>query len=200
VSTPPIVEVWLWDLHIASLAQSLDASQAVTFRYTDEFLSTGYEVAPILMPASRQIFTDFNQRGETFKGLPPLVIDSLPDNFGEAIINQCSESPRQLADPTLAASLLGVDWVGLDGRRRRLLPRAVSYHLQTNCAATPDLNWPQAGPQLTGKQPSSSINSDKKPVSRTATIGTILGEGVPGWLTGVSHLRARAQSSPILLR
>ncbi len=88
MSTPPIVEVWLWDLHIASLAQSLDASRAVTFRYTDEFLSTGYEVAPILMPASRQIFTDFNQRGETFKGLPPLVIDSLPDKFGEAIINQ----------------------------------------------------------------------------------------------------------------
>lgn len=88
MTTIPTVEVWLWDLHIASLAQSPDASQAVTFRYTDEFVATGYEVAPILMPSGRQIFTGFDARGETFKGLPPLVIDSLPDRFGEAIINQ----------------------------------------------------------------------------------------------------------------
>ena len=82
----PVVEVWLWGLHIASLAA--DANGRVSFRYTDDFLATNTEVAPILMPAGRQIWSGFDGRSEAFKGLPPLVADSLPDRFGEALIRQ----------------------------------------------------------------------------------------------------------------
>ena len=81
------VEVWLWGRHIASLAA--DSVQRVSFRYVDEFVSSGIQVSPFLMPLGNRIFDGFERRNDdTFKGLPPLVIDSLPDKFGEALIRQ----------------------------------------------------------------------------------------------------------------
>lgn len=81
------VQVWLWGRHIASLAADTDGR--VTFRYVDDFTRSGIEVAPLLMPLSGRIHDGFERRNEeTFKGLPPLVIDSLPDRFGEALIRQ----------------------------------------------------------------------------------------------------------------
>lgn len=91
------VQVWLWGSHIASLAQ--DPNGRITFRYVDEFTGSGVEVSPILMPLSSRVFDGFERRNpDTFKGLPPLVIDSLPDRFGEALIRQwaarAARSPR----------------------------------------------------------------------------------------------------------
>ena len=81
------VKVWLWGRHIASLAANED--RRISFRYVDEFVPSGIEVSPILMPLGNRIFDGFERRNEdTFKGLPPLVIDSLPDRFGETLIRQ----------------------------------------------------------------------------------------------------------------
>lgn len=81
------VQVWLWGRHIASLGT--DSSRRITFRYVDEFTRSGIEVSPFLMPLGSRIFDGFERRNEaTYKGLPPLVIDSLPDRFGEALIRQ----------------------------------------------------------------------------------------------------------------
>ena len=81
------VEVWLWGRHVASLAAAADGR--VTFRYTPEFTGSGIELAPLLLPLSDSIHTGFDRRSnETFRGLPPLVVDSLPDRFGNALIRQ----------------------------------------------------------------------------------------------------------------
>lgn len=85
--TVSIAEVWLWGRHVASLAES---PRGVTFRYTPDFASSGIELSPILMPLdTHRVYEGFERRNpETFKGLPPLVIDSLPDRFGETLINR----------------------------------------------------------------------------------------------------------------
>ena len=94
------VKVWLWGRHIASLAA--DANQRISFRYVDDFTSSLVQVSPLLMPLDNRTFSGFEQRNEaTFKGLPPLVIDSLPDKFGEALIRQ---------------------WLARQGRNDRLTP------------------------------------------------------------------------------
>jgi len=81
------VKVWLWGRHIASLAA--DSNGRVSFRYVDEFIPSEVQVSPLLMPLSNRTIDGFERRNEdTFKGLPPLVIDSLPDKFGEAVIRQ----------------------------------------------------------------------------------------------------------------
>lgn len=69
-------------------AVSFDSKKGLgSFEYDPNFIKTGIELSPIKMPLSRQIYNfpelDFN----TFKGLPGLIADSLPDDFGNAVLN-----------------------------------------------------------------------------------------------------------------
>ncbi|ELV8635978.1 type II toxin-antitoxin system HipA family toxin, partial [Vibrio vulnificus] len=58
-----------------------------SFEYDPSFVKKGVELSPIKMPLSNRIYRfpelDFN----TFKGLPGLIADSLPDDFGNAVLN-----------------------------------------------------------------------------------------------------------------
>lgn len=58
------------------------------FEYAPDFLASGIEAAPLMMPlgAGRFVFPDLPR--ETFKGMPGLLADSLPDKFGNLLIDQ----------------------------------------------------------------------------------------------------------------
>ncbi|WP_024873396.1 type II toxin-antitoxin system HipA family toxin [Tolumonas lignilytica] len=69
-------------------AVSFDTETGVgAFEYEPGFIRQGIELAPLKMPLARRIYSfpelDFN----TFKGLPGLIADSLPDDFGNAVLN-----------------------------------------------------------------------------------------------------------------
>ena len=81
-----IAEVRLWGRRIA--AASLEDGQAVAaFQYDPEFARSGIEVAPIGMPLASRIYTFPALARNSFHGLPGLLADSLPDTFGNALIN-----------------------------------------------------------------------------------------------------------------
>ena len=58
------------------------------FEYDPGFLGSGIAVAPITMPLGPGRFSFPNLSRDTFKGLPGLLADSLPDKFGNLLINQ----------------------------------------------------------------------------------------------------------------
>ena len=63
------------------------------FEYTPEFCHSGIEPSPLLMPASPgRIYRFPNLSRNTFHGLPGMIADSLPDSFGQALLNQWLES------------------------------------------------------------------------------------------------------------
>ncbi len=69
-------------------AVSFDTEKGLgSFEYDPSFVKKGVELSPIKMPLSNRIYSfpelDFN----TFKGLPGLIADSLPDDFGNAVLN-----------------------------------------------------------------------------------------------------------------
>ncbi|EGQ7957623.1 type II toxin-antitoxin system HipA family toxin [Vibrio vulnificus] len=69
-------------------ALSFDTEKGLgSFEYDPSFVKKGVELSPIKMPLSNRIYRfpelDFN----TFKGLPGLIADSLPDDFGNAVLN-----------------------------------------------------------------------------------------------------------------
>ena len=69
-------------------AVSYDAETRVGhFEYEPKFRRTGIELSPIHMPLSDRIYTFPGLDRETFKGLPGLLADSLPDDFGHAVLN-----------------------------------------------------------------------------------------------------------------
>ncbi len=82
-----LAEVLLWDRVIGALAWD-PARQLGTFEYAPDFLASGIAPAPLTMPlrAGAHAFPDLPER--TFKGLPGLIADSLPDRFGNLLIDQ----------------------------------------------------------------------------------------------------------------
>lgn len=57
------------------------------FEYAPSFIKSGIEISPLKMPLSDRIYTFPNLGFSTYKGLPGLVADSLPDDFGNAVLN-----------------------------------------------------------------------------------------------------------------
>lgn len=84
-----IVDVRLWGRLVGSVYWDIDRESAV-FEYERDFLRTGWEVSPLVMPLSKgQVPQQFLQnRSKCFCGLPGLLADSLPDAFGTQIIDE----------------------------------------------------------------------------------------------------------------
>ncbi len=69
-------------------AVSFDTEKGLgAFEYDPSFEKKGIELSPIKMPLSNRIYSFPDLDFSTFKGLPGLVADSLPDDFGNAVVN-----------------------------------------------------------------------------------------------------------------
>ncbi len=80
-------EVYLWGTRVGTLHQDIGKPYA-SFEYDEDFLQYGIEVSPIKMSLKRIVYEFPSLAGEPFWGLPGLVADSLPDDFGNRIIEQ----------------------------------------------------------------------------------------------------------------
>jgi serine/threonine-protein kinase HipA len=84
VTTTARVNLWGRTIGAVSLE---DGSAAATFEYDAAFARSGIEVAPLMMPLSSRLYSFPSLRPETFHGLPGLLADSLPDRFGNTLID-----------------------------------------------------------------------------------------------------------------
>lgn len=57
------------------------------FQYDPEFAGSGIEISPLTMPLSNRVYAFPERSRNTFHGLPGMLADSLPDKFGNALIN-----------------------------------------------------------------------------------------------------------------
>lgn len=61
----------------------------VQFEYNKDFIGRGLEPSPLMMPVQPGRIYSFGDIGrETFKGLPGLLADSLPDTYGRALFDR----------------------------------------------------------------------------------------------------------------
>jgi len=81
-----IAEVRLWGRTIGAVVLA-DGRDVAAFEYDAAFARSGIEIAPLTMPLSRRVHTFSELSRTTFYGLPGLLADSLPDKFGNALIN-----------------------------------------------------------------------------------------------------------------
>lgn len=80
-------EIYLWGTRIGIIHQDLDRPYA-SFEYDRDFRQSGIQVSPIMMPLSDIVYEFPSLSGEPFFGMPGLVADSLPDTFGNKVIEQ----------------------------------------------------------------------------------------------------------------
>lgn len=81
-----VAAVELWGTRIGAVA--LSGSTAVaSFQYDPAFLASGIQLSPLMMPLAERVYSFPELSARTFRGLPGLLADSLPDRFGNDLIN-----------------------------------------------------------------------------------------------------------------
>ena len=89
-----VAEVKIWG-ELAGAVRWDSEQQLASFQYDDKFITKGYDLSPIKMPIKDggriYSFPELRQGKDeevaTFKGLPGLLADALPDRYGNQLIN-----------------------------------------------------------------------------------------------------------------
>ena len=80
----------IWDETVGAVSWNLETGTA-SFEYEPKFISKNWDLAPLKMPltsSNRKIFSFPELKNvKTFKGLPGLLADVLPDDYGNQLIN-----------------------------------------------------------------------------------------------------------------
>jgi serine/threonine-protein kinase HipA len=87
-------EIWIWDQLCGAILWD-ESKQLGSFEFDQKFLRSGLDISPIKMPlgGGNQIYSFPELRStrgaafDTFKGLPGLLADMLPDKYGNQLIN-----------------------------------------------------------------------------------------------------------------
>ena len=85
--------VKIWGLTVGAVLWN-DNMQVASFEYDPKFVQRGYELSPLKMPSQDSVIYNFpelrpkrTETENTFNGLPGLLADTLPDRYGNRLIN-----------------------------------------------------------------------------------------------------------------
>jgi serine/threonine-protein kinase HipA len=81
-----VAAVELWGTRIGAVALS-EPNGVASFEYEPSFLASGIQLAPLMMPLAKRVYSFPELPRRTFRGLPGLLADSLPDRFDNNLIN-----------------------------------------------------------------------------------------------------------------
>ncbi len=145
-------EVYLWGTRIG-IIHNKENLPYISFEYDREFLTGGIELSPLKMPLSDRVYAFPELAGSAFHGAPGLVADSLPDKFGNRIIEQ---------------------WLAQQGRSAEEF-NAIDRLCYTGSRGMGALEYvPAAGPAISGEEPvnirkmvefASEVLSDRKKIT-----------------------------------
>ena len=107
-------KVILWGSDIGAITWLEDRELGV-FQYMPTFLNSGIELAPLMMPLNEFTYEFSALPKNTFRGLPGLLSDSLPDKFGNALIDAWLASENRTAasfNPVERLCYIGIRGMG----------------------------------------------------------------------------------------
>ena len=93
-------DVYLWGRKVGTALWD-EKRVCALFEYAPEFVRSGLEVSPLMMPLAQKVYSFPDRDGmKTFLGLPGLLAEALPDAFGRALLdNWLAAQGRQDANP-----------------------------------------------------------------------------------------------------
>jgi serine/threonine-protein kinase HipA len=107
-----IAEVRLWGKLVGALA--FDEARGVgIFEYTKAWRDNGIQISPLHLPLSDRKYQFPELNRATYKGLPAAFADSLPDDFGNAVID--TWLARQGRDPDSFTPVERLQYMGQRG-------------------------------------------------------------------------------------
>ena len=85
-----VVMVKLWGMPVGYLSWDKKSNVAV-FEYESEFIDKGLDIAPLTMsvnsPRSKKHIPWTGDKDKLYRGLPPMIADSLPDKWGHSLFS-----------------------------------------------------------------------------------------------------------------
>lgn len=96
---------------LVGVVSELQNSQNCVFRYDDAFIKEGIELCPLIMPLNNNNYVFPNLSFNSFKGLPPLLVDSLPDKYGSDLLF----AYQKMYGKTSLTSLEALSYIGKRG-------------------------------------------------------------------------------------
>jgi serine/threonine-protein kinase HipA len=84
-----VIEVWAWGARVGAVAADPATGRNV-FAYAPEWIASRIELSPLMMPLRPRPYDNSQWPAlapDAFFGLVPLLADSLPDAFGNALVN-----------------------------------------------------------------------------------------------------------------
>jgi len=117
-----IAEIKIWDKLVGAVAWNASTGHA-TFEYDPKFKRLAWDLAPLKMPVSitknkfdfPELRKDKNSEYDTFKGLPGLLADVLPDKYGNQLINMYLAQqgrPQESMNPVEMLCFIGTRGMG----------------------------------------------------------------------------------------
>lgn len=108
----------IWNKRVGAIAWDANSGLA-SFEYEPSFLANQWDLSPLKMPisgAEKQVFSFPELRNTTtFKGLPGLLADALPDKYGSSLINAWlanSGRPSDSMNPVELLCFIGARGMG----------------------------------------------------------------------------------------
>lgn len=100
-----VAEVKIWN-ELVGAVQWNDQQKLASFEFAPEFIRKGWDLSPIKMPITNgsriyrfpELRRVKDATEDTFKGLPGLLADSLPDRYGNKLINRWLEQNNRLPE------------------------------------------------------------------------------------------------------
>lgn len=80
------LEVLAWGKRVGVVAWD-DRTRSYLFEYNPTWQASGVELAPISMPVRARRYSFASLPEATFHRLAPMLADSLPDDFGQSVLN-----------------------------------------------------------------------------------------------------------------
>jgi serine/threonine-protein kinase HipA len=108
--------IHIWEHRVGAIAWN-NSTGTAGFEYDSSFRQLGLELSPLKMPLNRNAVFSFPElrNSNTFKGLPGLLADVMPDKYGNAIINswlQKNNRPSNSLNPVEILCFIGKRGMG----------------------------------------------------------------------------------------
>ena len=84
--THNVARVEIWGRTVGALSYDKDTGLCA-FQYDSSWIRTAIELSPVKLPLSNRIYQFPALPRETYRGLPGALADSLPDDFGNALVD-----------------------------------------------------------------------------------------------------------------
>ena len=98
------IEVSMWGRHVGTIVPK--TATHYRFEYDEDFLRSGIEIAPFELPLGVGEFSFLDRPASAFYGLPAVFADSLPDSFGNSVIDEWMERQNVMKSSVTALDRL----------------------------------------------------------------------------------------------